>query len=48
MDLFSRKAKFEFVITNEEAVMFHAVKWQSGARYELAKQCYQYIQQKKK
>lgn len=48
MDLFSRKAKFEFVIANEEAIMFHAVKWQAGARYELAKQCFQYVQQKKK
>lgn len=47
MDLFSKKANFNDVIKNEEALMFHAVKFQSGFRYELAKLCFQHIQQRK-
>jgi len=45
MDLFSRKATFEMVKENPEAVMFHAVKFQSGSRYPLALQCFQFIKQ---
>lgn len=45
MDLFSRKAKFHEVVKNDEAIKFHAVKYQAGNRYPLALQCYQYIQQ---
>ena len=47
MDLFSRNAKFELVMHNEEALLYHAVKWQSGSRYNLAKQCFQMVQLKK-
>lgn len=47
MDLFSKKANFDDVVKNEEALMFHAVKFQSGFRYELARQCFQHIQQQK-
>ncbi len=42
------KAKFEEVIQSEEAIMYHAVKFQSGSRYPLAKLCWQYIQGRKK
>lgn len=44
MDLFSRKAKFHDVVKNEEALVYHAVKYQSGNRYPLAVLCFQYIQ----
>jgi len=47
MDLFNRKAKFEDVRENEEALLFHAVRWQSGSRYELAKLCFQFVQLRK-
>jgi hypothetical protein len=46
MDLFSRKAKFHDVVKNEQAVVFHAVKYQSGNRYPLAIMCFQHIQHK--
>lgn len=46
MDLFSRKAKFHDVVKNEQALVFHAVKYQSGNRYPLAVMCFQYIQHK--
>jgi hypothetical protein len=46
MDLFSRKAKFHEVVKSEEALIYHAVKYQSGNRYPLAIMCYQHIQHK--
>lgn len=46
MDLFNRKARFEEVVHNEEALLYHAVRYQSGARYPLAKECWQYVQAK--
>jgi hypothetical protein len=46
MDLFSRKAKFHEVVKNEEALVYHAVKYQAGNRYPLAVLCYQHLQHK--
>lgn len=47
MDLFTIKAKFTDVIMSEEALMYHAVKYQSGSRYLLARQCWQYLEARK-
>lgn len=44
MDNFSRKAKFESVKFDPEAIKFHAQKYTAGAVYPLAKQCFQYVQ----
>jgi hypothetical protein len=41
MDNFSRKAKFESVRFEHEAVMFHSMKYELGFRYPLALACYQ-------
>jgi hypothetical protein len=46
MNLFSRKAKFHDVVKNKEALVYHAVKYQSGNRYPLAVLCFQHIQHK--
>jgi hypothetical protein len=46
MDLFSRKAKFHDVVKNEEALVYHAVKYQGGNRYPLAVMCFQHLQHK--
>jgi hypothetical protein len=46
MNPFSRKAKFHDVVKNDEAVVFHAVKYQSGNRYPLAVMCFQHLQHK--
>jgi hypothetical protein len=46
MDLMSRKAKFHEVVKDEQALMYHAVKYQSGNRYPLAVMCFQYLQHK--
>jgi hypothetical protein len=46
-DLFSQRAKFEDVVLNDEALMFHYINFESGQRYTLARLCYQYIQSKK-
>jgi hypothetical protein len=46
MNLLSTKAKFHEVVKNEEALMYHAVKYQTGNRYPLAVMCFQYIQHK--
>jgi hypothetical protein len=46
MNLLSSKAKFHEVVKNEEALMYHAVKYQTGNRYPLAVMCFQYIQHK--
>jgi hypothetical protein len=44
MDKFSRKAKFESVKFDKDALTFHASKYIAGAVYPLAKQCYQFVQ----
>jgi hypothetical protein len=41
MDNFSRKAKFDNVRFEMEAVEFHAMKYEMGFRYPLALSCYQ-------
>jgi hypothetical protein len=46
VDLLSRKAKFHDVVKNEEALVYHAVKYQSGNRYPLAVMCFQHLQHK--
>lgn len=46
MNLYSRLAKFHDVVQNEDALLYHAVKYQSGSRYPLAKECFQYVQQR--
>jgi hypothetical protein len=46
VDLFSRKAKFHDVVKKEEALVYHAVKYQSGNRYPLAVMCFQHLQHK--
>jgi hypothetical protein len=38
---FSRKAKFDNVKYDEEAVKFHAEKYDAGFRYPLGLACYQ-------
>lgn len=42
MDLFSKKADFEEVIKNKEAMMYHIMKYEMGFRYSLSLACYQY------
>lgn len=42
--LFTNKAKFHDVVKNREALLYHAVRYQSGHRYPLALTCYQYVQ----
>lgn len=44
MNLLSTKAKFHEVVKNEEALVYHAVKYQTGNRYPLATMCFQYLQ----
>lgn len=41
-DLFSRKAKFEEVKWNIDAVMFHKSRYEGGSVDPLARQCMQY------
>lgn len=41
MDLYSRKAKFDEVKKNKEALEFHADRYDSGSRDSLAKLCWQ-------
>lgn len=41
MDNYSRNAKFETVKFDEEAVVYHAMKYEMGFRYPLALACYQ-------
>lgn len=45
MNLFSKTADPELVKKDKEAVMYHAVKFQSGHRYPLARLCFHLIQQ---
>lgn len=44
MNPFSKNAKFEEIKNDEEALMYHAVKFQSGHRYPLAVQCFTHLQ----
>lgn len=44
MDNYSRNAKFDSVKYDEEAVLFHAMKYEMGFRYPLALSCYQLTQ----
>ena len=45
MNLFSKNADFEEVKKDQEALMWHAVKFQSGHRYTLARQCFAFVQE---
>lgn len=45
--LFSKNAKFEEVLLDEEALQFHYLNFFNGQRYPLAKLCYQFIENKK-
>lgn len=44
MDNLSRKASFDSVKYDKKALQFHARKYEDGAVYPLAKQCFQYVQ----
>lgn len=44
MDNYSRKAKFENVKYDEEALQFHAEKYRLGFRYPLSLACYQFLE----
>lgn len=44
MDNYSRNAKFETVKFDEDAVAFHAMKFELGFRYPLSVACYQMLQ----
>lgn len=46
MNLFSRTASFEEVKKDDEALAYHAVKFQSGHRYPLALQCFAEMQKR--
>jgi len=41
--VYERKAKFEEVVKDIDALKFHAEKFEQGFRYPLAKECYQYV-----
>lgn len=41
---YSKTAKFENVRFDEEAVLFHAMKYEMGYRYPLSTACYQLTQ----
>ena len=44
MNLFSNKATFEDVLSDIEAVRYHAERFDNGHRYTLARQCYDFMQ----
>lgn len=44
---FSYKANFDSVIFDHEALAFHAKKYEDGAAYKLARQCWQYLEIKR-
>lgn len=44
MNNFSRDAKFETVKFDQEAVLFHSMKYEMGFRYPLSLACYQMTQ----
>ena len=43
-DNYNRKAKFDNVKYDEDALRFHAEKYELGFRYPLSLACYQYLQ----
>ena len=44
MDNYSRNAKFDTVKYDEEAVLFHSMKYEMGFKYPLSIACYQLTQ----
>ena len=44
MNNFSRDAKFETVKFDQEAVLYHSLKYEMGFRYPLSLACYQMTQ----
>jgi hypothetical protein len=48
VNLFSNKADPELVKKDKEAVMYHAVRFQSGHRYPLAALCFHLMQQEQR
>lgn len=40
----SRKAKFEDVVKDREAIEYHVRRYESGSVYQLAKDCFQHVQ----
>jgi hypothetical protein len=44
MDNYSRNAKFDNVKYDEEAVLFHSMKYEMGFKYPLSIACYQLTQ----
>jgi hypothetical protein len=44
MNNYSRDAKFESVKFDQEAVLFHSMKYEMGFRYPLSLACYQMTQ----
>lgn len=44
MDNYSRNAKFETVKFDQEAVLYHSMKYEMGFRYPLSLACYQMTQ----
>jgi len=40
----SRKAKFEDVIKDKEALDYHVRRYEAGSVYQLAKDCFQHVQ----
>jgi hypothetical protein len=44
--LLSKKSKFDDVVTNDEAIEFHASRFVGGQTDNLAKMCYQLIKLK--
>lgn len=43
----SRKAKFEDVVRDSDALEYHIRRYESGSVYQLAKDCFQYAQLQK-
>jgi hypothetical protein len=43
----SRKAKFEDVVKDKEALEYHVRRYEAGSVYQLAKDCFQYAQLQK-
>jgi hypothetical protein len=46
-NLFSKKADFEEVIKDKEALDFHVERFEKGARDPLARACYVYVESRK-
>jgi len=47
-NLFSKDANYEEVIKDNDALNFHADRFERGFRYPLAKACFHYRQSKEK